>query len=524
MVLISITFIWAAPSIWYYVPDSGIYVGTAEEMVKTGQYRFNGYPNLIYYPGFSSLLYLPITIFGVNFHVLHIFCALLVVGLLWLARTYFPSNRYGLTGIVVPVLMACAGVLQYQVFWIYSDGTFLAVALGALLLWRIYVERSNRWCLIACFILVSFAPMVRFHGLFLCAAFTIAILVQAICKSQRSVLTVSRATVFGLATLIPFAAWTWRNFEQFTPHTFNMANSFFFGLKGLAQGAPGLGRVDWIDAEWKYPVYCIAYSVADLGKTLLGKNIVDLLSPEAVVVFLVGIVFAGSWRWFKLATHMERVYVILCFLFILLSFARAHSIDSYNIRHVYLPFLPFILICAGLGMHLIHERLIKTRYHLFSSVIIGSLIMLVFINGVNNFLRLVVPSEATTYRGVKHEEVRMRVKHFIDENVAPGIPVATTDWGVMPYTLKRTCYPVLYYDESHFFTLKRMHKYQTEYLVIFPTQYRAKHAKKMAEEDLPQLFTLMLDIQPSGYGLPAAVYKVNLKGVQEYLESVVSKR
>jgi hypothetical protein len=245
LLLISVCLIVAAPSLWYYTPDSGIYIGTAQSMVERHEYHFNGHANLLYYPGFSSLLSWPIMLFGVNFHVLHLFCAAMVVAVIWLARTYFSSSRYGLAGMAVPVIMASTTVLQAQAFSILSDGSLLAISLGALVLWRMYVEKSFFWALPACFVLVAFAPMVRFHGLFLCAAFAVTLFLQAMRNSRRSLLNVALAVVGGAATLIPFAAWTLRNLQKFTPHTFNMANSFFFGLNGLSIYAPGHGRVDW---------------------------------------------------------------------------------------------------------------------------------------------------------------------------------------------------------------------------------------------------------------------------------------
>lgn len=515
LVIISLLFLWAAPSVWHYTPDGGIYVGTAQSMVETAQYRFNGHPNLHYYPGFSSLLTLPIMVFGVNFHALHLFCAGMVVALLWLARSYFTPTRYGLIGILLPVLMACIGIFQQQIFNILSDGPFLAVVLAALLLWRVYEEDSNRWALIACFLLVAFAPMVRFQGLFLCAAFGLALLLRALSPAHRSVAVITVSIVVGLSTLIPFAAWTWRNLQQFTPHTFNMANKLFFGLKGLSLYAPGRGRVDWIDAEWKYPFYCIGYSVQKLGASIFGDNIAYSLPVEVVFIFIVGITFAGSLRWFKLATNMERVYVILCFLFVLGWLGRSHSLYS-TARQMYLPFLPFILVSAGFGFHVIYERLKKTRYHSLSVVLIGLIVTLVLSNGLSYFFAHSNPRSSEYYRNANN--TLSKVKDFMDEKADPGVSVATTDWGVMPFTLKRTCYMVLD-DESHLLSLQRMNKYQTEYLVILDDlTTRSPYTREMVG-DLPQLFELLLDVKPDGPGPAASVYDVDLESVNLFLDA-----
>jgi hypothetical protein len=112
-----------------------------------------------------------------------------------------------------------------------------------------------------------------------------------------------------------------------------------------------------------------------------------------------------------------------------------------------------------------------------------------------------------------------KVKNYMDEEALPGVPVAATDWGVMPFTLQRTCYQVLN-DDSHLSTLGRMSKYRTGYLVIldhlsvFPS-----YARKMVE-DLPQLFTLLLEVHPDGKGPAAALYGIDLQGVRAYLNAV----
>jgi hypothetical protein len=455
-------------------------------------------------------------LFGVNFHVLHLFCAAMVVASIWLARTYFASSRYGLAGIVVPVIMASTTVLQAQAFSILSDGSFLTISLGALVLWRMYMEKSFHWALVACFVLVAFAPMVRFHGLFLCAAFAAALLMRAMHNSRRSPLNVAMAVIGGAATLIPFIAWTLRNLQKFTPHTFNMANSFFFGLNGLPIYAPGFGRVDPMGVGWKYPLYCIELSVLDLGKNVFGKSIVKLLPDDVVFVLLIVIVSLGILRWFKLATNMERVYVFLCLLFALWWVGRGYFHYS-TTRQVYLPFLPFILIIAGLGVGLIHESLATTRYQTLSAAIIVLVLILILSHGVSSFASFASRANATYYRNANI--VLSKVKNYMDEKALPGVPVATTDWGVMPFTLKRTCYQVIN-DDSHLLTLGRMSKYRTGYLVILDhLSVFPPHARKMVE-DLPQLFTLLFEVHADGKGPAAAVYGIDLQGVRAYLNNV----
>ena len=116
LLFFSVWCLWNPIDGWRFTPDSGIYIGTAQSMVESGTYWFSGYPNLQYYPGLPILLSLPIRLFGVNFEVLHILCALVGVGAFWLARAYFTPDRYGWTGLAIPFLLGANESLRFQVF------------------------------------------------------------------------------------------------------------------------------------------------------------------------------------------------------------------------------------------------------------------------------------------------------------------------------------------------------------------------------------------------------------------------
>lgn len=518
LVFISICFIFSAPSVWTFSPDGGIYVGTAQSIVENGEYRFNGYPNLLYYPGFSVLLSMPIAVFGINFHILHLFCALIVIASLWLARVYFSSSRYGLIGIALPILMVCSPLVHRQVFYILSDGSFLAIVLCSLLVWRNYIEKASSWTLIACFLLVAFAPMVRFHGLFLCFGFTVALILQRISKAHWFSLDVLKAIAIGSATFIPFSLWTWRNVKEFTPDTFNMANKFFFNMKGLSLFAHKSIKVSYITSEWQYPLYSIVESVRQLTNMIFGKHFVQALPFEIVFFAVVLIVFSGSLRWFKLATNMERVYVIVCSLFVLYWILPGRSIDS-NPRHIYLPFFPFVLASGGLGLNGIYEKIKNYRFRHPYRVVVGFLTVLIFSNGISSFIE---------YRSTKrwfqlNHDVIQEVKNFMDKNTTPDIPVATTDWGVMPFALKRTCYQVLD-DPTHILTLQRMNKYQTGYLVILDRLAAFPPYAREMVEDIPELFRMIFDKNIGNGPSRASIYEVDLEKLASFLNSYQEKQ
>ena len=189
------------------------------------------------------------------------------------------------------------------------------------------------------------------------------------------------------------------------------------------------------------------------------------------------------------------------------------------VARYWLPLLPVLLVSAGFGLYVVYERLKKTRFHALFNVFIGFLVVLVLSNGVSYFFASASPSESEYYRNANH--VIAKVKHFMDEKAILGVPVATTDWGVMPFALKRTCYQVLN-DESHLLTLKRMDKYQTGYLVILDRMAAFHRSARKMVEELPQLLTLLIEIQSDGNGPDAAVYSVDLKGVHAFLNAAPS--
>jgi hypothetical protein len=158
----------------------------------------------------------------------------------------------------------------------------------------------------------------------------------------------------------------------------------------------------------------------------------------------------------------------------------------------------------------------NVRYRIVLATVVGFVVILNLSSGVSLYVRHV--SRSSYYRNA--QEVMGKVRQFMDENTSPATPVATPDSGVIPFTLGRTCYKTLY-DESHLLSLERMSKYQTGYLVIGDQVGRASpYARKMVE-DIPQLFSPMLEVQPEeGEGPAVAVYSVDIEGVQKFLNSV----
>lgn len=515
LVFISIVFLSIAPEAWQFTPDGGVYIGTTLNMLEQGEYSFNGHPNLHYYPGFSTILLVPISLFGLNFHILHIFCAAIVVAVLWLARAYFTPTRYGLAGLAAPLLLACNEILHRQLVMILSDATFVATILAALLSWRKYEQDGSWYALTGCTILVAAAPIIRFEGLFLTVAFSLAIFIRLLSHSASKQAASIKAPVLFLIVIMPFAVWTWRNYVLYTPDTFNMANSFFFGLKGLKLYAPTHFKVDWIDASWKYGVYNTMYALQALLRSFLGY-VAILFSLMGAILLLFIVLASGIPSWLRRANNMERAIVILLAAFF---FWRTLSASNmYVVNRYWVSLLPFISLVAALGVSRLYLLLRSTPIRNIYASVVLLLAATTVAQGVNSPIRKTDSEEVQYYENANL--VLSAMADYVDSTTDPDTIIATTDWGVLPLYLQRESYQVLN-DDDHLMSLARIDKYQPELLAIldgvsaFPAS-----ARKMAE-DLPELFTLLQNFNPENDdpGPKGSIYAVNRNRISEFVGS-----
>jgi hypothetical protein len=503
--------LWMAPEVWNFTPDGGIYVGTANALAEGEGYRFNGHPNLLYYPGLSSLLSMTILAFGIDFHVMHLMCAGIALACLWLARAYFSHDRYGIAGLAVPVLMVSAGIFLRQVFNILSDGLFLALVLGAALLWRRYAETSSGRALIGCCVLVAAAPLVRFEGLLLCVALGAALLHKGLRDRRLDPRFLARLAAIFIAIVATFALWTWRNWVLYTPDTFNVANSFFFGLGGMRLYAPDLAAGQSDAPVWHYAAFRVVLFVTALGKTILGDSTIATLPRGVWFVAIIGLAAAGAARWFARATSLERVFVLLSLVFLLLWTLKGGR-SLYIVPRYWLPVLPFVLVLVGLGVAALHDRVRGTpvRYAVAATAV--ALVALATVNGAGHIVGHSVRS--AYYRSA--DDVIRRTAAYVAEQVPAETRIAATDWGVLPFSLERRSVQTLN-DESHQLTLARMSRYQTRYLVIldglavFP-----RFARRMIAR-FPDMFSLVFEARPAGRGPVASVYVVDLEKIDSAL-------
>ena len=515
LVGVSALCLWLAPAAWNYTPDSGIYVGTAASLVETGTYRFNGHPNLLYYPGLSGLLSLTILVFGVNFHVMHLLMTGIAVACLWLARAHFPASRYGLAGLAVPVLLMTAGIFMRQAFAILSDGLFLALVLAMLLLWRRYAETSDRRALIACCIVAAAAPLVRFQGLFLCFALGVGLLLEVYRDRRFDLWALARSAAIGVAIIAPFALWTWRNWALYTADTFNMANSIFFGLHGLALYAPDIVPGEPIGLLSVYGFQRVLLFVASFAHNILGTDAVAWLPVAVWFVAVVGLAAAGPRRWFRGATAVERAFVIVALTFQLWLTLRGDR-SLYIVPRYWLPVMPSVLLMVGLGLAAVHDRLRATPAR--HAVVIGAtaLLAVALVSGAARFVgyaargHIYYPNAATVIEATAD---------YVARNVPLEARIATTDWGVMPFMLGRESYQVLD-DASHRLTLERMQRFETRYLVILDGLARFPPAARAMADAFPAVFVPVFEARGDAPGPVAMIYAVDLTALRAVLTGI----
>ncbi len=514
--VVSLGLLLAAPSVWHFSPDSGIYLGTAESIVREGRYYFNGHPNLLYYPGVSSLLALLLSL-GAGTHALNLYAAGTVVGCLWLSRAYFSPSQYGLVGLALPLVLSCTGILLDQSFRLLSDATFLAVILGALLSWRAYTGGRTTRALCLCVVLVAVAPLVRFQGLFLVGAFGFGLIVDGLLRRSSVSQIFIRAFLLVVLVSLPFVFWTARNASLHTPDTFNMASTFFFGLKGLALYAPGAASVEWIDAEWKYPLYRSLYFVNGLGESIVGNWTLRLLPAEGVFILLSSLIALGIAPWFRRATSVEIAFVVISVAFLAHSVFGGGGRTIYVVSRYWLPVLPFLILMMSYGVQSICQGLARIRLSAVGYLIVMGLSGLLLANGVHVVREHIDAGPYFENAG----KVVDSVAAYINETTPPDARVATTDWGVMPRAVDRSCYQLLD-DERK--SLERMLQYQTTYLVILDDLARFPRTARKMVERFPEPFSLQLQVDPNGRGPAAAVYSVDLRKLKALVQETVPPR
>lgn len=505
---VSLLLLLTVPEAWIYQPDSGIYIGTTVNVLGSGEYSFNGHPNLQYYPGMVALLSLPIAIFGVDFYALNVVSTLVVIAILFATRRLFQRPDFGPAVLLVPLLMLFFYDLQVQRITVLSDAPFLLFSLLALLGWNRYQKSRDIRYLAITTLLVAMAALFRFQGLVLIGAFAIALLIDLLPRKPRRI-SIAQTVLFSGLAAAPFVLWTLRNVLLYSPDTHNMVLKFFFGMEGLPLRAPGSFQVDWIDARWKYGVYNLLFSTDAFIKFLIPDYLVSFIPLEGRFLVFWGLVALGAHKWYPGASVLERSWVFFILAFYAFWMLRSSGL-YFTTRQMLLPALPFLILFLTLGVTTLIGWL---RSQLSRRIAISlSIIMLAFIAHAG-IQRMESDLYDAKHKYLPANKALHEMRQYISEQIAEDGRLATTDWGILPFYAERESYPVLN-DPSHEHTLKRIANYRTGHLVILtPSSWVVDYAKNMVS-DHPEIFTHVKHFgTDTEKGPRVDIYSINLEKV-----------
>lgn len=483
LVVLSLLLLATVPDVWIYRPDSGIYIGTTHNLLTTGKYAFNGHPNLLYYPGMTALLALPIALFGIEFYPLNLISTLVVIALLFAARRLFQRPELGIAGLLAPFVMLASSDLLEQRITILSDAPFVLITVLAMLSWGKYQKTQDTRLLVLTTLLVALGTLFRFQGLVLIGAFAIALFLDLLPRKPLRI-SVAWAAAFATLAATPFVLWTVRDYLLYSPDTPNMVLKFFFGKHPLPLRAPGSFHVDWIDARWKYGVYNLLLSTDAFINTLLPSKLVASVPLEGRFIVFWGLVAIGARKWYPNASILERTWVVLILAFYAYWMLRS-GVLYFTTRQMLFPALPFLVLFLVLGATTLLEWIRQPLARRIANAMAACVLAFVVYAGIRQSYHNLANIE-NDYRPANAELKEMR--QYIAEHIPQDERLAVTDWGILPLFAKRESYPVLN-DDSHKHSLTRIAKYRTAHLVILsPSSLEVGYAKAMVK-DYPDIFT-----------------------------------
>jgi hypothetical protein len=512
-------FVFYAPESWHFSPDSGLYVGTAKEMLDEGQYYFNGYPNLQYYPGTSLTFLLPIAIFGVDFHILHIFHALMVMGIIYLATHLFDIQGYGKALIILPLIIVSNSLIQKETQVLLSGTPFLLCIFCSLVAWKNYISSKSWKYFILAASFAAFAPLIRTEGVFLVAAFGLAYLFDSFKMGGVRLKSFAGPVIVTLLVSLPFIFWTLRNFFMHTPDTFAMSNRMFFGLKALNLYGSGFGKPDWIEGSSHLGLHNLYYTTLDFMASFVGK-LFNYGTPEgSFVVHTLLISFAiagvaGLKKWFSKATIMDVSFFTFLFVFLIYWAVKQNSFNP--VVRVWMPLVPVFSFLMLTGVQALYLRLKSTLSKSLLVIFYSSVFALVMINGVLSFDALT--SEKAAMFNLSRNTTLKQMANYINENTLELDVLTVDDWGVMPFYINRQTYMLLG-GTDHIPTLKRIDKYNSKYLAHLETMNKQSLDVPSLVNEYPHVFTLLHTFSAPADLPDGHIYHVNQAVLKQVLKA-----
>lgn len=505
MCLVSVLLLLTIPKLWIQYPDSGYYLGTATTMLESFRYWFNFQPNLQYYPGTSIVISLPLILVGENFWVLQGFMGVISLVGIWCIARYFSVAQYGVVGFFTPFFVVCSGIVIIHFYALISDTLFLSLTMAALLCWKRYDQDGNKGFLFACCTLIAFSSLVRLQGLFFCGALGLALLIHAYQHNRDTLkLSLFKMLVIGGLVCLPFFVWTLRNYFAHTPDTFNMANNYFFGLKGLgiyAKGLPGNVSAESVEAAWQFPFLRTSLFVGGLFESWYGG--LSTINRHAITLVMLALLAIGIGPWAKRANKLELLYVGFS-----LAFISKDILLNKNLHIVYrywIPMLPFIVVMLGLGIYRIvnFPWLGKLKRPAQAGALFFVTALLIIASP--NLLKHV----EQTPKLQEENQALAELETFVELQIPADAVIATVDWGVLPHTLQRRSIPLLN-DPSNQQSIERMLKYKTEYLVTYGKFGRMNEPALAMVNSHPNAFLRLLSIMDDRPNTQIQVFKVDL--------------
>jgi len=510
--------VFTAPQVWYFSPDSGYYIGTVIELLESGSYSFNGYPNLQYYPGTSWFFAIPILIFGLDFHLLHVFYCVFVVAVIWLSAKIFNAERFGNISLLLPVLLVLNTLIQKETNVLLSGTPFAFCILAALLLWRKFEESRSIVFLCTVVFFVSLGPLIRTEGVFLISAFGLAYLIHSIKHLGFSIRAFLIPSLLTLLTFIPFALWTYRNYLMHSPDTYNMANAVFFGLKGLALYGPGFGHLDVVVDKSAVGYYNLYYTLIDLAESYIGQIVVyqGNFGRFIVPLFLIGMCIAtvfGVKRWVTKANAMETVLFTSILFFVIYWALKQNSLNP--VVRIWMPLIPFLTFLIILGMDSFLKLCKNNLVRIGVSAVYAFVFVIVLANGVLSFASF--KSENVASYNENRNVVMTQIAEYIKSNTPSDVVLTTDDWGVFPLKTDRQSYMILN-GNNYLAILQRMHKYNSSYLVSLEGFTVQSKSVAPLVEKYPSIFSLEREFNNNQAAPSGFVYEIDKISLDEEIK------
>ncbi len=510
-------YLYFTPHSWQFSNDDGMYIASAESMLKHFQYTYNRLPNLLVYPGTSTVIAAVFFIFGYNFFVLHLVFVLLSIINLFLVFKLLENYHSKLTALFITAIFSINHFSLMILYTIRSEQIFMLLSFSAFLCWRQYIKTENIRLLGLCLFCCAYIPLVRFQGLLLCAAFFLAYLVQ----NKQYIKNIKSLFFKVTLVLLPFALWTWRNYLNYTPEAHNIFLNMFFKMPGEAHYAPETSSPEH-DALFYSSVRLgillkhFIYSLFGESIYLAYINYIYIASIVTPCIFLLG--YIGFKNWFKKANAFEATYFLIhaAFLIVHSILRYGHTTSSGLLPHYWLPLLPFILSILFNALDSLKIKITPPAGIVFKTIGICVLSFMLII-GMQRLLAFDNQDYQQYWK--EKQEFAHTLKRYVQQHIPKDSLIMTTDIGFAAYFFERKSINML---DSLPSALNQIQNQKPQYLIaFFSTQmgimayqnydYRSHQSYQTIEsiqQKQPKILFPLLQLKSTTGANHAVIYKI----------------